>query len=382
MKILFCSPFELSRDQGGPKHLQGILSGMRALGWETDTLAGEAATPGSAARYEERLRDHLRAHAARYDVVEYDHGRLPFPRSDFPARTLMVARSISLAHHYQRITPPMPLRARLRHFARLRLGWRTGPFDYLTDFAQVQRTLAHTDLLNVGNEWDRRELLRTGFPGERIAVIPCGLDDDVREGLLGIDPSLPDLKRPVIAYVGRFGFYKGLADFPKIAGLVFAQYPGARLRLLGTDGMLKGEDAVLGQFPEPLRARIEVIPRYAPQDLPRHLAGCAVGIFPSYVENFGLGALEMMAAAMPVAAYRVPGPGAFLPESWLVGPGDVRAMAGLVLRWLHDDSLLAQERQTARGLATPYTWQAVARATDAAYREALDRIRTERGTAP
>jgi len=52
------------------------------------------------------LRDHLRAHAHRYDVVEYEHDRLPFPRSDLPPDTLLVARSVLLIHHF--LATPIP----------------------------------------------------------------------------------------------------------------------------------------------------------------------------------------------------------------------------------------------------------------------------------
>ena len=52
------------------------------------------------------LRDFLRRSAADYDVVEYDHTYLPYPRSDFPRGPLFVARCVLLHHHF--LTTPFP----------------------------------------------------------------------------------------------------------------------------------------------------------------------------------------------------------------------------------------------------------------------------------
>ena len=63
------------------------------------------------------LRDFLRRTAAGYDVVEYDHAYLPYPRSDFPPGPLFVARCMLLHHHF--LTTPLPpapgLQSWLRH---------------------------------------------------------------------------------------------------------------------------------------------------------------------------------------------------------------------------------------------------------------------------
>ena len=78
----------------------------------------------------------------------------------------------------------------------------------------------------------------------------------------------------------------------------------------------------MNYFPKKLRGYIEVIPQFHPDELPILLSSCSLGIFPSYLEGFAFGVLEMLAAALPVIAYDTPGAPMMVPEQYLV-PSDV-----------------------------------------------------------
>ena len=85
---------------------------------------------------------------------------------------------------------------------------------------------------------------------------------------------------------------------------------------------------------------IELISDYPPADLPRLLADCTVGVFPSYVEGFGLAVLEQLAAGIPTVAYDVSGPRDSLSDrlpEFLVPVGDIEAAARAVCRILKLD---------------------------------------------
>jgi glycosyltransferase involved in cell wall biosynthesis len=112
------------------------------------------------------------------------------------------------------------------------------------------------------------------------------------------------------------------------------------------------------------------VPRFAAEALPELLAPCSVGIFPSYVEGFGYGVLEMLAASLPVIAYDVPGPPMMLPPEYLVGRGDVAGLSARVVALLRDPARLADARSWARERSRQFCSQEIAGATSAIYQDA------------
>jgi glycosyltransferase involved in cell wall biosynthesis len=286
----------------------------------------------------------------------------------------MVARSVLLVQHLASIHIPQP--RSLRALAgRIVHGPRRAALVRLR-IEQADRTIRSADLVNVSNDRDRAELVRRGVEAAKVIVLPFGLFAARREQFrrhCGSDAPA----QPLVGFVGTFDPRKGALDFPAIVRRIIAGCPAARFRLLGTDGMLRGAAAVLRRFPRRVRHRIDVIPRFEPDDLPRLLAGVSAGVFPSYLEGFGLGVLELLAAAVPVIAYDAPGPPAMLPREHLVAPGDVRAMGDRVIELLNDGAKLAQARIEARQIAHRFDWSDIARRTLEIYQSALARRRRE-----
>ena len=146
--------------------------------------------------------------------------------------------------------------------------------------------------------------------------------------------------------------------------------PGTRFRLLGT---ARDEATVLAMFPRRFRNIIEVVPRYAPEELPNLLAPCSVGVFPSYIEGFGLGVLEMLAASIPVIAYNSPGPPMMLPGEYLVPRGGVEALSKGVVGLLKDREALVTARAWAKARSGEFCWAQIARKTSEIYGEHLQK---------
>jgi glycosyltransferase involved in cell wall biosynthesis len=173
---------------------------------------------------------------------------------------------------------------------------------------------------------------------------------------------------PIVAFVGTFDNRKGGHDLPGIFREVSRQVPDVRFRLLGTAGLYQSAEQVSAFFPKALRSRLEVTPKFQADELPSLLAGASVGVFPSYIEGFGLGVLEMLAASVPVVAYRTPGPPEMLKEEFLVDRGDVPAMAARVVSLLRNREELSRARQWAGVRSRDFAWSRVATETDAVYR--------------
>jgi glycosyltransferase involved in cell wall biosynthesis len=232
---------------------------------------------------------------------------------------------------------------------------------------QTDATVRHADLVIVSNDRDAAVLVRNGADPDRIAVLPLGLTSQrLRKFAAVSDASIvPD--RPVVGFVGTFDPRKGMCEFPRLVDLVSRQVPGVTFRLLGTAGLVPDAEGVLRHFPRRLRRLLDVRPRFYPEELPGLLDGVSVGVFPSRVEGFGFGVLEMLAAAVPVIAYDAPGPHAILPPEYLVPVGEVGYLGERVCDLLTDPDELRAARVYARTRAVDFDWDKIAAQTAQVY---------------
>ena len=368
MKILFCSPVRLDRSLGAPKVVIEFADGLRKLGCQCDLVgpmevAGVADGRREPDRYIHALRDYLKKRAADYDVADYDHEWLPFSRGEFPASTLMVARSVLLHYHFAELHIPRPgnPKARAARFVKRILTTR----QRRESRRRADRTGHEADLFTTMNTYDRDTLVRHGYPREKIAVVGVGLTPERFAELSRASLEIP--ATPRIAFVGTFDYRKGCLDMPGIVERVVRAIPSAQFRFVGTSGLFQTPEEVYKHFPRHLRSHVKVWPRFDPKELPDLLTPCSAGIFPSYIEGFGFGVLEMLAAGLPVFAYDAPGPPDMLSGDYLVKPGDVTTMANRLIELHRDSQKLANARRAARARASEFTWEGCARQMLAAY---------------
>jgi glycosyltransferase involved in cell wall biosynthesis len=376
LRILFCSQNPLDPKLGASKVLLELAGELEALGWECRLAPEEEISPGNEGlsgparmrRFSESLGRFLEKWAGDFDVVDYDHLYLPFPRARFAPRTLLAARVPLLFHHFQRVRFPPVRRLRTMVGTVIR-----GPYRWLETRSWVRRadrSLAGADLVNVSNDRDRDELVRRGCAPGRIEVLPLGLSE---ARLASFGPARPEgPASPRVAFVGTFDPRKGAGDLPAIVRRITAEVPGCKFRLLGSRYL--DEAYVRGSFPSSLRDRLEVIPRFEPDALPGLLRDCSTGVFPSYVEGFGFGVLEMLAASLPVIAYDAPGAPMMLDREHLVPRGAVREMAQKTVALLRDPGRLAADRAWARARAQQFSWRRAAELTSAAYERGRLRV--------
>jgi glycosyltransferase involved in cell wall biosynthesis len=228
---------------------------------------------------------------------------------------------------------------------------------------QSSRTMREADLVNVNNDYDRTELASRGFDLRKLVVVPLGLSKERLENL-ALGSEAPAVPR--IAFVGSFEPRKGSVDFPEFVRRMNEALPGCRFRLLGT---IHSAANVLRHFPQNLAGLVEVVPMFEPEALPGLLRDCSAGVFPSYVEGFGFGVLEMLAASLPVFAYDAPGPPMMLPAEYLVPRGAVRELASRLASLVSNPTRLELARKWARRRAEDFTWESAARITSDVYGE-------------
>src|SRR5271166_3731168 len=176
MRILFCCPTPVTPTLGASKVYLDASEGFRRAGWDATVIGPEEVAgepPGDMFTQPPRLRDYLRRHASEFDVVEYEHNRLPFPRSGFPSGPLMVARSVLLAHWLASIRiPPRPgVRPRI---SQLLKGWWDRRWMRHVIW-QADLTLAAADFISVCNLAERDVLVEHGHSADKICAFPYGL---------------------------------------------------------------------------------------------------------------------------------------------------------------------------------------------------------------
>lgn len=329
----------------------------------------QAIFPFRAARF-------LRRHAAEFDVVDCLIGTLPFSKKSLGFTGLLVGRSIGLYLTYADFIRSS--RERWRDQPR---GKFVGRLSYtLTSWLlnrSADRALAHCDLFNLPNEDEKRALERSRA-GAKIIVQPYGLSDSERVAFLtAAHPADERLTRKEICFLGMWSVRKGSRDWPEIVRAIWNSIPDARFAFLGT---MTDEEIVLRDLGLSRRQSIRCVTSYDPRDLPQLIGSCAVGLFPSYIEGFGLSVLEQLAAGIPTIAYDVPGPrhifGEALSSQFLVAAGDTKTMverAMEVLRMNENDydALSAKCRR----IADQFRWEQIAGDTIRDYTAAIERLK-------
>lgn len=390
LSILFVTRTPWQRDLGAARVFLELAEELRAEGHRVDKFSWEDAFPTSqtvprsvlpgrlgrvfaalaAGRdFSVRAREHIRQHGNRYDVIDANHTDLAFPKADLRFSGLLVARSVAFVPTYKefldwskaRWKDPHPLKSLLNRalfYPQQRQNLRNWP-----------RALGAADLINLSSkydeEWGRDRL---GY-GDKVIYFPFGLSEGRALRLAGQAASAAErLAQSRIAFIGTWNLRKGSRDWPLIAGSVLRHLPQAKFRFLGT-GM--SSEVVLRDFPDALRGSIEVVPQYDSEKLPELLAEATIGAFPGYLESFGFGVLEKLAAGLPVALYDAPGPrdmAQFLETPTTVECGDASQLAAKIVELLTLD-LASYERHSRDALraSTHFRWNAIARGTADVY---------------
>lgn len=319
----------------------------------------------------------IRRNADRFDVIDGLIGVIPYSKKSLRFRGLMVARSVGLYRLYDQFTrqerilwPDKPKGRLIGRLLHRFVAWRL--------WKNSEKSVRHCDLIYLPNEDERLEMARDPQIRVPCLVQPYGLSDELRNSLAAAAlPSAERLRRKKICFIGMWSLRKGSRDWPKIIAAIRQHHPAAEFLFLGTmveEAVLRSDLGSVAARNPTCRATFEA------WELPSLLADCAVALFPSYVEGFGLAVLEQLAAGLPTIAYDVPGPRQILqPQAarFLTPAGDTAAVAARATEIL---SLSAPEYDKlsaeCRAIAGQYRWSNIARATLDEFRAALQSLGT------
>ena len=197
----------------------------------------------------------------------------------------------------------------------------------------------------------------------------------------GIDPSWFETKRQTegsmdLVLWGRREDEKGIPELLRTLKEVSSRIPKVSLHLIGK-----------GKMTESYRKQaidLGVVDRVIFHNwmdinaIQAFISKCAVGVFPSRIESFGLSMAEAMAAGLPIIATRVGALPEFIEDGvtgTLVPPGNIPALYRAILEKLenpnHAQILADSGRETMR---QRFSWDQSARVMTEIYQNVLDEI--------
>jgi glycosyltransferase involved in cell wall biosynthesis len=212
---------------------------------------------------------------------------------------------------------------------------------------------------------------RLGIPAERISICSPGAPD--------WSPRSAEAASGYVLFLGTLEPRKNVGTLVEAYAQLMAARPASPTLVLA--GRMPDEGAPWSDRlrSAPLAGRVELRGYVAPENRRALMAGAAVLVMPSFMEGFGIPALEAMSLGVPVI---VSDRGA-LPEvvgdaGLIFDPADPAALAGALTRVLDDVAL--RRGMSERGLvrAKAYSWDHTAAETRQAWRLAINSRRAAR----
>ncbi len=394
MKILFVCHLPWKRELGASRVQMELAEALAEHGCEVEHFSRDEAfrsgrdrTDGLPQRtrqmltggFSSRARAFIEKHASRFDCIDAQHGIFFHPRGSLRFEGLLVARSVGLYPVYQQYekhhgdTRGRVGRATLYTWITRRTpGSR--PHDYVESLRQA-------DLVNVCNRDEVAFLQNDPAVRPKVVCHPFGLFkarcDRFRSAAAA---AASRLDRPVVAFVGYWSTRKGARDWPRVVRRVRERIPRVRFLFLGTGA---GPAQILPHFQPEDREALSIVSFFESDQLPGLLREATVGAFPSYIEGFGFGVLEMLASGLPTVSYDVPGPREMLrslDERLLVESGNAAAFANRLVALLRaDPDTYRSNSEDAIRVARRFNWERIAADTLKDYTRALEQLRSSAG---
>jgi glycosyltransferase involved in cell wall biosynthesis len=197
----------------------------------------------------------------------------------------------------------------------------------------------------------------------------------------GIDPSWFETKRQAedskdLVLWGRMEEQKGIPELLGALREVAGRIPEVQLHLIGEGNMTKSyrkQAKILG-----VQDRVNFHGRMSVDVIQEFIAKCAVGVFPSRVESFGLSMAEAMGAGLPIIATRVGALPEFIEDGvtgTLVPSGNIPALYRAILEKLENPDRAQAQADTGREMVRQrFCWDKAAREMTEIYQAVLDEI--------
>jgi len=210
---------------------------------------------------------------------------------------------------------------------------------------------------------------------DRIVTIP----EAARSAFRRQDPGLTanvrkrlEITKPFVLYVGTVEPRKNLLTLVRaFEDVVSGSDFSLQLVIAGRKGWMV-DDLFRQVRQSPVAEQIIFTGYLSDDDLCALYSSCALFVYLSLYEGFGLPPLEAMACGAPVIASRIPSLSETISEAaLLVAPTDVRELARNIRSLLQDEDLRTQLAKKGAQRASELGWDRTAQLTKAVYDQAL-----------
>lgn len=330
---------------GIPKVFYDFKIEYEKIGHHVDTLTFEDLYPKGENKltrmfgptFPELILKYLKKNAYRYDVIDANFECIPYPKEAFNFKGILMFRSHGLPQVYKIYEDIPPYKTVLDSVnesikIKTRFGNIYRALDRKVGLKELNASIEHADIVHALNSHEYDFLLGEGVPQEKLVTIPNGLQDDyiLEANLLKVIN-----KKNKISFLASWTNRKGIMELNEIVNKISSQVQLDELHLLGGD---QSEEVVLKQFENSNYSKLKITPQFEQNELIPLLSNSKVGVFPSYVEGFGLAVVEQLACGIPVVAYNVPGPADILGDldpSLLIESGDTKSLCKKVIEILN-----------------------------------------------
>ncbi len=241
---------------------------------------------------------------------------------------------------------PVPLVVRLHGANTAHNIYEGLPVSRLLQFVEKRNLTLADELVAVSDHIGQSTLRALGLQGRTYTTIHNGVDTDFFQTRNRPKPSWR------ILFVGTLHRRKGVQELFRAFAIVHAQFPKARLSVVGrAPDEIQTQVELLNLLPAEARGNVEFSGRVPFQELPAIYSGATLAVFPSHAEAFGLTCVEAMSCGLPVVmTSRASGPEIVEDgvSGLLADPGSPAGIAGAILALLENESLREQLGAAAR----------------------------------
>ena len=197
------------------------------------------------------------------------------------------------------------------------------------------------------------------FVEKRVTVVHHGI------GPPFVPPPEDAVREDFVLAVADLYVQKNLHGLLEALDTLKGRFPDIRLKIAGR-AVDREYEARLNDIiaVHALGPRVEMLGEVAPAQLAELYRACALFVFPSTVETFGMPLVEAMASGAPIVSSDAAAMPEVLGEAALFfQPGDTAAMAARLAEVLEDDPLRRRLAEKALARAGQFSWQEAARRT-------------------